>query len=341
MMSYETKYKTLKDMPKEDYLSPGNTLCAGCGGILAVRLFHKALGRDVAWVNAAGCMTIMMSYPLSPLKSNWLYTAFASAPAGAQGIRDALDVLMAKGKLARSEDLKVVCVSGDGAAYDIGFQSTSGAIDRGLDFYYLCYDNEAYGNTGFQMSSSTPYGSSSKTSPATPKTPLGNARVKKDLFEDWRSQKAPYVATLSTSHGVDFLRKVEKGTTIEGPKLYIDLAACPTGWGYDPKDTVEIEKLAISTGAWPLKEAINGVVRHTVVPRSLTPVREYLKTQERYRHLFEPHENTEAIATIQASVNSYWKLVAEKEGVEVRPALSNPHAKIDGKAPGGCRVVDE
>jgi len=319
-VSTTTRFKTLKDMPKEDYVSPGNTLCAGCGGILALRIFHKVLGPKVAWINAAGCMTVSMSYPLSPLKSNWLYTAFASAPAGAQGVRDALDVLMAKGKLQRSDDMKVVVVSGDGAAYDIGLQSTAGAIDRRLDFYYLCYDNEAYGNTGFQMSSSTPYGSSTKTTPVTPAFPLGNTVAKKNLFEVWRAMKAPYVATLSNSHGVDFLRKVEKGTTMKGPKLYIDFAACPTGWGFDSRDSIEIEKSAVQTGVWPLKESVDGVVRHTFVPRSLTPVREYLKTQERFRHLFEPAEKTEAINTIQASINSYWEKVATDEGAQVRLA---------------------
>jgi pyruvate ferredoxin oxidoreductase beta subunit len=313
-----TRFKTLKDMPREDYMVPGNTLCAGCGGVLAMRVFHKALGENVAWVNAAGCMTIAMSYPLSPLRSNWLYTAFASAPAGAQGIRDALDVLMAKGRLPKSEDLKVVVISGDGAAYDIGFQATSGAIDRRLDFFYLCYDNEAYGNTGFQMSTSTPFASASKTTPPTAANPIGNTNRKKDLFEVWRVQNAPYVATLASSHGVDFLRKVEKGTTIKGPKLYIDFAACPTGWGYDPKQTIEVEKLAVQTGTWPLKEAVDRVVQHTFVPRSLTPVEEYLKVQERFRHLFEPVKQTEAIVAIQRSVDAYWRKAALAEGFETR-----------------------
>ena len=317
-MSTATRFKTLKDMPKEDYLTPGNTMCAGCGGILAVRIFHKVLGPNVAWVNAAGCMTITMSYPLAPLKSNWIYTAFASAPAGAQGVRDALDVLMAKGKIPASEDLKVVVVTGDGAAYDIGFQSTTGAIDRHLDFYYLCYDNEAYGNTGFQMSSSTPFGSTSKTTPPTASFPIGNTHKKMDLFEIWRAQNAPYVATLSNSHGVDFLRKVEKGASVRGPKLYIDFAACPTGWGYDPKDSIEMEKLAVQSGIWPLKEAVEGAVRHTYVPRSLIPVKDYLKTQERFAHLFEPVERTEAIATIQRNVNSYWAGAGAREGFSVK-----------------------
>lgn len=317
-MATTTRFKTLKDLPTEDYLAPGNTMCAGCGEVLAMRIFHKALGPNVAWINAAGCMTIMMSYPLSPLKSNWLYTAFASAPAGAQGVRDALDRLISKGKLSPAEDMKVVVVTGDGAAYDIGFQSTSGAIDRGLDFYYLCLDNEAYGNTGFQMSTSTPYGSSTKTTPATAAFPVGNTRKKKDLFEAWRVQKAPYVATLSNSHGLDFLRKVEKGSTIVGPKMFIDFSACPTGWGYDPRETVEVEKLAVQTGVWPLKESVNGEVKHTFVPRSLTPVTEYLRTQARFEHLFSPTVRSEAVASIQTSVNDYWKEAGSREGFEVK-----------------------
>jgi pyruvate ferredoxin oxidoreductase beta subunit len=321
-MAAATRFKTLKDMPAADYLSPGNTLCAGCGGILAVRVFHKVLGPNVAWVNAAGCMTVTMSYPLSPLKSNWLYTAFASAPAGAQGIRDALDVLIAKGRLPQSEDLKVVVVTGDGAAYDIGLQATAGAIDRRLDFYYLCYDNEAYGNTGFQVSSSTPFGSSTKTTPATPAYPLGNMARKKDLFEVWRSMKAPYVATLANSHGLDFLRKVEKGTGIRGPKMYIALAACPTGWGFDTRDSIELEKLAVQTGIWPLKESVDGVIHHTFVPRALTPVSEYLKTQARFSHLFEPEVKTDAIAAVQDSVNGYWKEAGAREGFEVKVPLA-------------------
>ena len=318
MMATTTRFKTLKDMPTDDYVTPGNNLCAGCGGILALRIFHKVLGPNVAWVNAAGCMTVTMSYPLSPLKSNWLYTAFASAPAGAQGIRDALDVLMEKGKLKRAEDLKVVVVTGDGAAYDIGLQATAGAIDRRLDFYYLCYDNEAYGNTGFQVSSSSPYGSSTKTTPATKAYPIGNTSGKKDLFEVWRAMKAPYVATLANSHGVDFLRKVERGRSVRGPKLYIAMAACPTGWGFDSRQSVEIEKLAVQTGIWPLREAVDGVVRHTFVPRTLTPVGEYLKTQERFSHLFEPTEKAEAVATIQESVNAYWREAGAREGFEVK-----------------------
>lgn len=317
-MTLETKFKTLKDIPKEEYTLPGTSLCAGCGGLLAVRLFHKVLGENLIWVNAAGCMTLLYTYPLAPMKSSWMYTAFASAPAGAQGIRDALDVLIAKGRIPKSEDLKVIVVSGDGAAYDIGLQSTSGAIQRGLDFYYLVYDNEAYGNTGFQQSGSTPFGSTSTTTPPTESLPIGSTSKKKELFDIWRAHKPPYIATVSGSHTVDLMRKIEKASTMTGPKLFITPAGCPTGWGFDPQETIRVEKLAIETGIWPLKEAIAGSVKHTLIPRAMKPVETYLETQQRFKHLFMPTKNVEAIRRIQEDVNNYWKEVIRLEGAEIK-----------------------
>ncbi len=317
-MELQSKYRTLRDIPQVDYLEPVGSLCSGCGVVLAVRLFHKVLGKNVVWVNAAGCMTIIVNYPLVPLKSSWLYTAFASAPAGAQGIRDALDILIRKGKMPETEDLKVVVVTGDGGAYDIGLQSTSGAMYRNLDFYYLCYDNQAYGNTGFQVSSATPAGSATATTPPFPSEPAGNSLRRKDLFEIWRAHRPPYIATLSSSYAVDFLKKVEKGSTFKGPKMYITLAGCPTGWGYDPRETIREEKLAVDTGIWPLKEAVEGQVKHTVIPRALKPVEEYLATQARYQHLFFPKKRRDIIDSIQKEVNRYWEEASKKEGFDIK-----------------------
>lgn len=312
-MMPKTRFRTMKDIPKEEYVEPGTPLCAGCGAILTMRLFHKALGGNVVWVNAAGCMTLLIVYPYTPLKSSWMYTAMACAPAGAQGIRDALDALMEKGKLSPDEDLKVAVVTGDGAAYDIGLQSTSGAIHRNLDFYYLCYDNEAFGNTGFQFSSATPYGSKTATSPPTPLRPEGHRGRKKDLFEIWRAHKPPYLATISPSHPVDMMRKVEKAGKFKGPKLFISMAPCTPGWGYEPKETVKLAKLAVETGVWPLKEAIYGEVRHTYIPRKLKPVEEYLRPQARFRHLFYPTPREDIISAIQEEVKAYWHKVYAEE----------------------------
>lgn len=312
-----TRFKTLRDIPLGEFLAAGSPMCAGCGGLLALRVFHKALGGKAVFVNAAGCLTLLQVYPYSPLKSSWMYTAFASAPAGAQGIRDALDVLLEKGRIPAEENVKVVAFTGDGAAYDIGLQATSGAIERGLDFYYLVYDNEAYGNTGFQKSGATPYGAATTTTPPTELNPVGYTGFKKDLFEVWRSHSPPYVATLAPSHVVDMLRKIEKASKYKGPKLFICFSPCPTGWGFDPSETIRISKLAVECGVWPLKEAVFGEVKHTVVPRFLKPVEEYLSTQERYKHLFHPVRLDEAINKIQKQVYLYWRKAKEAENLDI------------------------
>jgi pyruvate ferredoxin oxidoreductase beta subunit len=295
-------YKSIKDIPREEYLAAGTGLCGGCGGLLALRLFHKALGPNAIFVNAAGCLTLLAVFPFSPFHSSWLYTAMASAPAGAQGVRDALDVLIAKGRLAKSEDLKVVVVSGDGAANGIGLQATLAAIQRGLDFYYFCYDNEAFANTGFQMSPASPFGSRTAT------TPAGTTTHKQDLFELWRVQQPAFVATVSPAYPLDLLDKVARAGRVSGPKMFISLASCPPGWGVEPGDSVEVAKLAVDTGVWPLKEVRDGSVVHTVVPH-FRPLEEYLRPQTRYRHLFEPQRQDTVLQQLQADVDSYWEHV--------------------------------
>ena len=294
-------YKSLRTISRADPLGPGGPLCAGCGGQLSLRLFHKALGENVIFVNAASCSTLLATYPFTPLNSSWIYTAMACAPAGAQGVRDALDILKAKGKLPAEQDRKVVVLTGDGAAQDIGLKSTMAAIHRGLDFYYLCYDNESYGNTGFQTSPSTPYGARTATSPH------GSLRERRDLFEIWRVQKPPYVATISATYPLDLSEKVYRASKYPGPKLFIALSPCPPGWEVEPEWSIEIARLAVETGIWPLKEASRGEVAHTYVPRKFKPVEEYLAKQGRFRHLFEPKRDDETIAHIQATVDRYWK----------------------------------
>jgi len=297
-------YRSIKDIPREEYLAGGTGLCGGCGGLLALRLLHKALGPDVVFVNAAGCLTLLAVFPFSPFRSSWLYTAMASAPAGAQGIRDALDVLIAKGKLARREDVKVVVVTGDGAAHGIGLQATLAAIHRGLDFYYLCYDNEAFANTGFQTSPASPLGSGTATAPA------GSPTRKQDLFELWRAAHPAFVATVSPAYPLDLMDKVARASRLSGPKLFVSFSACPPGWGIEPADSVEIAKLAVDTGVWPLKEVRDGAVVHTVIPHRRGAVEEYLRRQARYRHLFEPDRQDDVLRQLRADVDRYWADVA-------------------------------
>jgi pyruvate ferredoxin oxidoreductase beta subunit len=226
----------------------------------------------------------------------------ASAPAGCQGIRDALDILRERRRLPPDEDLSVVALTGDGAAYGMGLSATSGAIDRGLDFLYLCYDNEGYGNTGQQTSPGTPHGARTATATG----PAGYPGFKKDLFGLWVANRPTYAATVVGSEPLDLARKVEKAAMLSGPRLILALAPCPTGWEYDPRDTTEIGRLAVQTGVWPLKEYENGRVVHTRVRRPRRPVTAYLERQGRFRHLFEPRRNEEVIQEIQARIDAYW-----------------------------------
>lgn len=308
-------FKKIKQIPREEHVLPGTSLCAGCGGLEALRLAAKVLGDKVVYVNAAGCFTLLAVYPFTPFNASWLYTTMGSASAGAQGIRDALDVLLEKGRLAKDEDLKVVVLGGDGSTYDIGLSSTSGAIYRGLDFYYICYDNEAYGNTGVQLSSATPFGARTSTSPCSVQHPVGALQEKKDIFEIWRAHRPPYMATVSPRYPLDLEEKFARAAKVTGPKLFLAFSACPTGWLFDPAQTPEVARLAVETGLWPLKEAIDGDVTHTYVPKR-KPVEDYLKLQGRFRHLFEPTKQDEALQHIQRQVDEYWRVQREREGAE-------------------------
>ena len=301
----ETAFRRLRDLPSTHLLGTGTPMCAGCGGLEAVRQVYDVLGARTVFVNAAGCMTLLSTYPFTPFRGSWLYTAMASAPAGAQGVRDALDVLVRKGRMAPEENLEVVVLTGDGAAYGMGLSATSSAIDRGLDFLYLCYDNEGYGNTGQQTSEATPHGARTATSTGR----RGFKGFKKDLFALWVANRPIYVATVVGAEPLDLARKVEKAASLEGPRLIIALAPCPAGWDFDPKESAEIGHLAVRTGVWPLREYLDGRVVHTKVPHPRLPVEEYLRRQGRFAHLFEPGRNEALIAEIQAQVDAYWAAV--------------------------------
>jgi pyruvate ferredoxin oxidoreductase beta subunit len=296
------RFHTVKDLPSTRLLGTGTPMCAGCGGLQALHQIYDLVGGRSVFVNAAGCMTLLSVYPFTPFRGSWLYTAMASAPAGAQGVRDALDILLTSGRLPPEEDLQVVVLTGDGAAYGIGLSATSGAIERGLDFLYIVYDNEGYGNTGQQTSPATPHGART----ATCRTPAGFAGEKKDLFAIWCAHRPAYAATLVGAEPLDLARKVETALALKGPRLLLALAPCPTGWGFDPKDMTEIGKLAVKTGVWPLKEYRDGRVVHTKPPLRRVPVERYLETQGRFRHLFEPERRQDLIDAIQGRVDAYW-----------------------------------
>lgn len=300
-----THFETIRDLPSTHLLGAGTSMCAGCGGLLALKEVYDVLGDKTVFVNAAGCMTMLSVYPFTPFRGSWLYTAMASAPAGAQGVRDALDILLHKGRMTKTEDLSVVVLTGDGAAYGMGLSATSGAIERGLDFLYLCYDNEGYANTGQQFSGATPHGAKTATS----RGPLGYPGYKKDLFGIWAAHRPAYVATAIGTEPLDLARKIEKAASLKGPRLVLALAPCPTGWEYEPDKSVEIGRLAVRSGVWPLKEFVDGKIVHTRIPHPRVPVEDYLKLQGRFAHLFTPRRNDPLLNEIQARVDAYWDAV--------------------------------
>lgn len=293
-------------LPDCHLLGSGTSTCAGCGALEDINIFYDILGEKTVFVNAAGCMTLLTIYPFTPFRGSWIYTAMASAPAGAQGVRDALDILVDTGRITADEDMQVVVLTGDGSAYGMGLSSTSGAMERGLDFIYICYDNEGYGNTGHQSSAATPHGARTATS-----TGLGGySGYKKDLFSIWAAHKPAYLATVSGAFPQDMARKIKKASQMKGPRMFIALAPCPTGWHFEPAETVAIGKLAVQAGIWPLKEYCNGQITHTYRPKPSgrrPGVEEYLQKQGRFAHLFHPEPNTELIGEIQQRVDNYWQ----------------------------------
>ncbi|WP_126452832.1 thiamine pyrophosphate-dependent enzyme [Sulfuriflexus mobilis] len=299
-------FRRMKDLPSTHLLGTGTPMCSGCGGLQALHEIYDILGEKTVFVNAAGCMTLLSVYPFTPFRGSWLYTAMASAPAGAQGVRDALDILLEKKRIPPEDDLDVVVLTGDGSAYGMGLSATSGAMERDLDFLYICYDNEGYGNTGQQYSGATPHAAKTATS----KGAHGFAGYKKDLFSIWAAHKPAYVATVIGSEPLDLARKIEKAKSMKGPRMIIALAPCPPGWDYDPKDSVEIGKLAVKSGVWPLKEYVDGEVVHTKLPHPRIPIEEYLQKQGRFAHLFTPRRDEALLAQLQAKVDAYW------EGIE-------------------------
>lgn len=274
----------VKSLTKKEYLAPGHRSCLGCGEVLAVRLVHKALGRNTITASATGCMEIVSSpFPLTSWEIPWIHVAFENAAAVAGGIEAALKVLERKGRIA-SKEIAVVAMAGDGGTADIGLQALSGALERGHQFLYVCYDNEAYMNTGVQRSSATPFGAQTTTSPAGAIRP-GQITWKKNMPEIVAAHDIPYVATATPSYPLDLVNKIKKGAAAEGPAYVHILCVCPTGWGVGSEETIKLGRLAVQTGFFPLYEVDNGQYRITVDCEEFLPLERYLQPQGRFRHL--------------------------------------------------------
>lgn len=287
-----------KLLNKEEFFSCGHRACQGCGEALAIRLMCKALGKDTVIVNATGCMEVISTlYPTTAWRLPWLHVAFPNAAAVASGVEAALKALRRKGRIA-DRDVKTTAIGGDGGTVDIGFQALSGAMERGHNILYICFDNEAYMNTGIQRSSATPFGASTTTAPSG-KASIGNKTWKKNVPEIMVSHNVPYVATACHSYPLDFMNKVKKARGVQGPAYIHCLSVCPTGWRSKSEEIIKLGRLAVETGVFPLYEVENGKYRLTVeLPERLRPVEDYLKLQGRFRHL-----KKEDVAFFQERVN--------------------------------------
>lgn len=295
---------------KKEYFTPGHRACQGCAEALAVRMVAKAMGNNVVVASATGCMEIISSpLPFTNWKVPWIHVAFENTAAVLSGAESGMKALVRKGKLPEQNTV-FLGMGGDGATTDIGFQALSGAFERGHNFVYVCYDNEAYMNTGIQRSSSTPFGASTTTSPAG-KVKAGQMTWKKNMAEIAVAHNVPYVATACTSYPFDLMQKVEKAAKMPGPAYVHILSVCPTGWRVPPDRAIWIGRLAVETGVFPLYEVENGKYRITLDTPELKPVVEYLKPQGRFRHL-----TPDLIEVIQK------RTVKEYEKIKAKAAMS-------------------
>lgn len=280
----------------------GHKACGGCGESLALRLALKVIGEDAYLSLPAGCMSaVSFNYPNMAFKHNSIITPFASTAAVATGIAAGLKALGKTDKLS-------VGFAGDGGTADIGIQALSGALDRGDKFIYICTDNEAYMNTGIQKSGLTPFGASTTTTPSG-KVIRGNLTSKKNMFEIVAAHGIAYAATASVGYPEDLLRKVQKAKDADGPAYIHIYAPCPTGWGHETNETIDIAKQVVDTGLWYLAEFKNGEFTVNVKPKTFADVKPYLKRQARFRHLKD-----EDVAAIESARDEHWAKMLQKWG---------------------------
>jgi pyruvate ferredoxin oxidoreductase beta subunit len=292
--------------PKKEYFAPGHRACVGCGEMLAVRQVCKALGRETIVVNSTGCIEIVSSlFPQTTWEVPWIHTLFENSSAVASGVEAAIKVMQRKGKY-RDKKVNILAMGGDGATADIGLQSLSGALERGHDFLYICFDNEAYMNTGIQRSSSTPYGAITTTSP-TGKKSIGQQTWKKNLPAIAVAHNIDYVATASPAYPFDLMEKVKKGVNTKGPAYIQVFSPCPTGWRSAGEMSVALARLVVETGIFPLYEVEKGKYKMSMDFEKLRPITDYMKPQGRFRHLTEKD-----IDEIQTRVNEEYTKLKEK-----------------------------
>ena len=280
--------------PRYRGIEAGHRACLGCGEALAARLVTEAAGPDVVVANATGCLEVFTTpWPQSAWRMPWIHSLFENAAAVASGMEAALK--------AQGKRTKVLAFGGDGGTFDIGFQALSGMLEREHNVLYVCFDNEAYMNTGVQRSGSTPHAAMTTTSPPG-RERMGKRHLKKDLLSIIAAHHIPYAASASVAYPVDIRRKVRRAMGITGPTFLLIHSPCPLGWGHGEAETVKVARLAVQTGLFPLVELERGAVTGVMPIRHQKPVAEYLALQTRFKHLFDKtdHRAREEQAHLQA-----------------------------------------
>lgn len=299
----------------EERLSSGHRACTGCTCATTIRQVLLAVEGPVVCSFATGCMEVATTiYPQTAWNVPYIHSAFENSAATISGAETAYRALKKKGKI--DEEIKFIAFGGDGGTYDIGLQSLSGALERGHDFLYVCYDNEAYMNTGIQRSGATPFMAATSTSPSGSKVP-GKQRFRKDLTAIVAAHNVPYAAQASVHNWRDLVTKVRKALDTEGPTFLNVLSPCFRGWRYKAEESIDIARMAVDTYFWPLYEIEDGEYNLTYNPRKKKkPIEVWLKRQGRFSHLFKPEKDTEALEQIQAEVDKRWNKLLERCGVE-------------------------
>lgn len=301
-------------MNKPERLAPGHRMCAGCGATIAVRAVLRGLHENDRAVigNATGCLEVSsFMYPYTSWEDSYIHNAFENAGATLSGVETAYKALKKRGKLPENENFKFITFGGDGGTYDIGFQSLSGAMERGHDMVYVCYDNGAYMNTGIQRSSATPMYADTTTTPVGSRS-NGKMQCRKDLASIIVEHNVPYVAqTTFTQNFVDIHQKSEKAIYTEGPAFLNIMAPCPRGWRYEAAEIMDICKMAVETCYWPLFEVDHGNWILNYEPKKKRPIEDFLRLQGRFKHLFKP-ENEHLIQEFQEEVDRRWETLLYK-----------------------------
>jgi len=291
----------MKTKKNTQLLSPGHRACAGCGQMIAARTTARTFGGDVIVANSTGCLEVTTTpYPQSAWGMPWFHSLFENASAIASGIRAGLDNKSKKNK--KQKKIKVIAQGGDGSTFDIGFGLISGMWERGDDILYICYDNEAYANTGVQASGATPWAASTTTTPSGighDINAIGSHQNKKDMVAIALAHGLKYVAQTTTGFIEDIQNKVKKAIAVEGPSYIQILCPCVPGWKINSADTVKIAKLASLTGLYPLLEYENGILTNVRKLAQPKKVEDYLSLQGRFGHLFKSKEGKKQIKYIQ------------------------------------------